>query len=821
MRSVIFGIEERICPRSTIEALESRIAPATIFVTTLDDAGAGSLRSAIDQANDDGGADVIKFKVKGEILLESALPAITDSLTIKGKNSAKTVIDGNDAYRVLEIASPDPLNVTISGVTLQNSRAAESGGALEINNALGKVTITKSVIQDSFAVGAPGEDAVGGGIANHNALLTITKSTVSGNQAVAGNGQSGENGTDGSAGVVGTDGGAGAEGNTARGGGIFNGYYAALTVVKSTISDNTAKGGAGGTGGNGGAAGTGAGNIAGNGADGGRGGMAFGGGIDSDGSLSIQNSVISGNVAIGGFGGTGGNAGAGDAAAYAGYGGDGGDALGGGVSSAGGLDLFRSGVYDNEALGNYGGDAGTGEYAYEGYAGYGRGGGVGVDYGRALIARTTISGNYAEYGGGLYIASDEAYVEDSLILSNDALEGGGMYVEGGGTEVFNTVIEDNIAADGGGGIAAHGELDIIRSRITANFVDAFEGEPTAEGGGLLVTGNVRVVESVISFNEVNGSGGGIFVDEGSLELTRSDVSSNTAVIHGGGIVASEDANVFIDDSAVTDNSAGEDGGGLRLHDYASVVVERSIISFNLAGRDGGGISVEDSAELIVRETTVSGNTADRNGGGISNTGEDYYYDYYGGTIEAASTRIERSTISGNQAIDGGGVFHTGGYLDIIASTIARNAASGDGGGISMSASVYLLASTIAANSADGAGGGLWIDDAQVDPFDNWISSTIIADNAAPSGADVFGQIEANYTLVENTDDADVIGENNILEVDPRLGPLKNNGGYTQTMLPKANSVVIDSGAGLGEVFDQRGNLRLRGAGVDIGAVEAK
>ena len=225
--------------------------------------------------------------------------------------------------------------------------------------------------------------------------------------------------------------------------------------------------------------------------------------------------------------------------------------------------------------------------------------------------------------------------------------------------------------------------------------------------------------------------------------------------------------------------------------------------------------------MILRETTVSGNTAAGNGGGISNTGEDYYQDYYGGTIEAAETRIERSTISGNVASEGGGIFHTGGYLDLLASTIAENSATGNGGGISLSAAISVLASTIARNSADGDGGGLWIDEAAVEPFEHWISSSIIADNAANAGGDLFGMIEASYTLVGSLDGAEVIGNHNILNEDPRLGPLKKNGGSTLTMAPKANSPVIDAGTGLGEVFDQRGNYRLLGAGVDIGAVEVR
>jgi hypothetical protein len=69
----------------------------------------------------------------------------------------------------------------------------------------------------------------------------------------------------------------------------------------------------------------------------------------------------------------------------------------------------------------------------------------------------------------------------------------------------------------------------------------------------------------------------------------------------------------------------------------------------------------------------------------------------------------------------------------------------------------------------------------------------------------------------------------ITGVDPQLGPLQNNGGPTQTMLPSDTSPLIDQGkAASGLTADQRGDPRTvdngkskppGGDGTDIGAVE--
>jgi hypothetical protein len=70
-------------------AYEAPVTPPNPFVVTnTNDAGAGSLRDAIDQANLQQGAQTIKFNIAGgcprKIALETSLPDITDDVTIDG-----------------------------------------------------------------------------------------------------------------------------------------------------------------------------------------------------------------------------------------------------------------------------------------------------------------------------------------------------------------------------------------------------------------------------------------------------------------------------------------------------------------------------------------------------------------------------------------------------------------------------------------------------------------------------------------------------------------------------------------------------------------
>jgi hypothetical protein len=98
-------------------------------------------------------------------------------------------------------------------------------------------------------------------------------------------------------------------------------------------------------------------------------------------------------------------------------------------------------------------------------------------------------------------------------------------------------------------------------------------------------------------------------------------------------------------------------------------------------------------------------------------------------------------------------------------------------------------------------------------------STIIAQNAAASGDDVNGNLFARNSLIEAIGGLSLTGSNNLTEIDPLLGALKFNGGPTQTMAPSKKSPVVDAGSTEDQLYDQNGNLRIRGFGVDIGAVE--
>ena len=164
--------------RAFIEVLEARIAPASISVTTLADAGAGSLRQAILDANGTAGADEIVFSKTGTFKLLSDLPTITDDLTITGLK--KVTIDGQKTAHILDISGTG-LDIILTGLTLKQGLGI-AGGALTIDNDTGTVLLKDSTLTANVAADAAGGgDALGGAIANHLGELTIQASKITGN----------------------------------------------------------------------------------------------------------------------------------------------------------------------------------------------------------------------------------------------------------------------------------------------------------------------------------------------------------------------------------------------------------------------------------------------------------------------------------------------------------------------------------------------------------------------------------------------------------------------------------------------------------------
>src|SRR5690606_28385394 len=117
----------------------------------------------------------------------------------------------------------------------------------------------------------------------------------------------------------------------------------------------------------------------------------------------------------------------------------------------------------------------------------------------------------------------------------------------------------------------------------------------------------------------------------------------------------------------------------------------------LVRSDAGGTAsfrllyIATGAQLTLDSVTVSNGDSTHFGGGI----------YNAGTLE-----ISRSTLSGNLAGRGGGIYNADtGTLEIRHSTLSSNIGGDSGGGIHNTGTLEIRNSTFSGNSAFSAGGG--------------------------------------------------------------------------------------------------------------------
>ena len=203
---------------------------------------------------------------------------------------------------------------------------------------------------------------------------------------------------------------------------------------------------------------------------------------------------------------------------------------------------------------------------------------------------------------------------------------------------------------------------------------------------------------------------------------------------------------------------------------------------------GGGILVSVGA-LTLANSTIAGNLADGFGGGIE-------------TRPNAVSNLTNDTISGNRSQhDGGGVDNTGGTTSLLNVTVTGNVADAGGnfpggGGVGNFGGTTTMHNTLVAGNSERRG--------QTPDCYNVGSSPLVS-----QGQTLIGTLTGcAYTAAAG----DISG------LDPKLGPLADNGGPTPTHALLSGSAALNKGAGCAR-NDQRGVPRAAGGACDIGAYE--
>ncbi len=298
----------------------------------------------------------------------------------------------------------------------------------------------------------------------------------------------------------------------------------------------------------------------------------------------------------------------------------------------------------------------------------------------------------------------------------------------------------------------------------------------------------RTLRAAIQEANANPNPNTIVLTAGLFRLTRVGIEEDSAftgdldITEELTIVGSSNGRTIIDAAGL--DRVFDVRPGVTLH------LQNVTIIGGLApsGESGGGI--RNAGTLTIDASTLNNNETSGDGGAIVN-------------LTGSSTTLTNVTLSGNRAARGAGAFNSG--------------------------SLVLLNTTVAANTATSTGGGLFNNSGATTRAKN----TLVATNTATTGPDLNGTfLSEGNNLIGIADPSNPTGFTRDVAgnkvgtpdqpLDPKLGPLADNGGVTFTHEPLSGSPAIEAGNNNGApTTDQRGQIRLPGGvgHVDIGAHE--
>lgn len=366
-----------------------------------------------------------------------------------------------------------------------------------------------------------------------------------------------------------------------------------------------------------------------------------------------------------------------------------------------------------------------------------------------LIGSVILSG--AVTAANIVVKPGANAIHDAVNTAND---GDTLNLEAGTYQEHDILIHKNLTINGpnvSGGNLPTAEIDAQKLgrvfKISPNtkltlqnliIENGLVGE-TEFGGGIYNVGNLYVTNCTIQKNRA-GYGGGIYSDNGSVVLTNSQITNNTALDtgvygdeyygKGGGILSESGNQMTIINSKIYYNGNG------GIYTFGNLFMLNSSIYSNLnSNHEGGGITSYGNTTL--KNVKIYYNYANYDsgsgGGGIKNSGKMFLI----------NTTVYRNSVYTGEAIGGGGITNWG-SLTLLRSTVFKNY-SVFGGGIANYKNLILINSIIYGNHADYNGGGIW-NIGEVN-----LTSSRVFNNKAPVGGGLLnsGIMKISYCIISN------------------------------------------------------------------------
>ena len=457
-----------------------------------------------------------------------------------------------------------------------------------------------------------------------------------------------------------------------------------------------------------------------------------------------------------------------------------------------------------------------------------------------LVSGSTFSQDSATQGDGGAIDSADSGGIGSLTVTGGSFTGDTATSDGGAidnadsggsgtlTDTGSTFSTDSASTDGGavdsgdnGDPTTPGPLVVTGAQFTSDTA-TFDGGAIAAAGNL-GAGNATVSTSTFTSDSSQSNGGAIdYADSGGtgkLTVTGSTFTSDTATADGGAVDNADGAGstsaLTVTSSGFTSDGAGVDGGAIDNADNSGAASGSSVAgsSFSLdttTAGDGGAFDNADTdgtaTGVSVTGSTFSQDSAGQGDGGAIDNADS------GGT---GAVTVGTSTFSDNTATLQGGAIDNADYAP-------ATAPFGSG-------TLVVDSSTFSGNTATASGPAI----ANVAVGSTGVGTvTVAADQIADACNQGTGTWhDAGYVVGDATCQNGGTGDVATPTLAADLGPLADNGGPTETLLPlpgNPGAAIIPNPTSvtLGTVkttlcptTDQRGTASASGATCYSGSVQ--
>lgn len=407
-------------------------------------------------------------------------------------------------------------------------------------------------------------------------------------------------------------------------------------------------------------------------------------------------------------------------------------------------------------------------------------GGIYIISGNLTLKKCAVTKNESsDGGGGIQFDGEKLIVEDSEISGNKG-DPGGIWVkeDWAQTKIKSSNIKYNSASSGGGGLKLAGESTIEGCDISGNTAES------GVGGGLILSidnKSCKIINSVISNNTAGESGGGIYINGGTLSLESGAVIGKKLDPDVAENDISEVATSTDFGNKSTDTSYSRVGAGLYVR-YGTVnMSEGAYICKNYTSSYGGGVYVSPEGKFNMSGGVIGWNFSRMGGGIIADGADDDSSNYSVLNIsgkakicynKAGFTSVQGCTgrgagifacgdlnISGNAEIFGnyaeksGAGIHSEKKLVMTGGSAHDNEAGTDGAGIYIySGEAELSSCTIKANKAGGNGGAIYANNensritVKIDEENSSDDDVLIEKNSANRGGAFYGANNADFVM---------------------------------------------------------------------------